>query len=196
MSINKTTAAAKEPVTEQLRTAALVVVCLAAALSVHPVSAAENTEPLIADWSDFQSSLEEAGYAGYSFEPAEVPVRIWIPDTLWQTELTEEDREEGYIGYFENEEEGQAMAVMYVDMGGMDLDAYIRILEEEDATGIRRAQINGTEAVFYDIEAEDTAVASFAADDGYNLELSFRPASDASFMDRILYTVFSVRKAE
>ncbi|MBR2765207.1 MAG: hypothetical protein IKE03_04415 [Blautia sp.] len=86
------------------KTAALLALCLLAAGSVHPVSAAENEELLIADWSDFQDSLEKAGYNGYSFEPAELPVQIWIPDTLWQTELTEEDWEEGYIGYFENEE--------------------------------------------------------------------------------------------
>ncbi len=173
-----------------------MMLCLLTAQSVSLVSAAEAAEPLTAEWEDMQSSLEEAGYAGYDFEPAELPIRIWIPDTLWQTELTEEDREEGYIGYFENEEAGQAMAVMYVDMGGMDLEGYIQVLEQGDATGIRRAQINGMDAVLYDIADEDVAVVSFAVDGGYNLELSFRPVSDDGFVDRILYTVFSVRPSE
>ena len=61
----------------------------------------------------------------------EISIAIWLPDGINPVELTEEDVENGYIGYFMSEDESAVVAVMYVDVDGMSLEEYAEYLSAE-----------------------------------------------------------------
>ena len=67
------------------------------------------------NWSDVEEAASQIAGEFKTFD--EISVKIWIPDTLQAVELSDDDRENGYIGYFADE--NSAVAVQYVDMNGM-----------------------------------------------------------------------------
>ena len=175
-------------------TTATAVITACCMLSGSAAAAAQ--EPVVAQWSDFEEDLETTGYEGEFFEMDELYLKMWIPAELKKVELTEQDREEGYLDYFESKDGKKAMGIMYVNWDGMELSEYAEVLSGRGAVGIGNAVINGLDALVYEIESEDTGVVSFATESGYILEMSYRPLSDEEFSDKILYTTFSIQPVE
>ena len=79
------------------------------------------------NWSDVEEAASQIAGEFKTFD--EISVKIWIPDTLQAVELSDDDRENGYIGYFADE--NSAVAVQYVDMNGMSLEEYEAALKED-----------------------------------------------------------------
>ena len=112
----------------------------------------------------------------------EIDLMMWVPDALKEVELTDEDTEAGYIGYFQDEEESATVSVMYVDADIEDLETYKAGLAETDGVeNIDDIIINGAPAVSYDIPEEDITCLTFTTEAGYILEFAFKPLSDENF---------------
>ena len=75
----------------------------------------------------------------------EIAVKIWVPAEMQAVELTEEDVENGYIGYYSNEEKGWNMAVVYANVEGMSI---------EDATKLATAAATLNIAAFGPMEGK------------------------------------------
>lgn len=133
------------------------------------------------NWSDAEEQITEAGWEGDFVSFDEIAVKMWVPAVLQPVELTDEDVEGGYIGYFQTEDEAAAMSVMYVDVDGMELDEYKEQISELGASNITDVVLNGLEGVAYDIEENDTTSVAFATEAGYILEVTFSPESDEGF---------------
>ena len=71
-------------------------------------------------WASVEENASQIAGEFKTFD--EISVKIWMPDVLKAVELSDEDREGGYIGYFMTEDESAAVAVMYVNMEGMSLE--------------------------------------------------------------------------
>ena len=83
----------------------------------------------------------------------EISIMIWIPDALEETELSDEDKEGGYIGYFMTEDQSAAVVVQYVDVNGMTLEDYqAAIAEDEGVTEIEAGTVNGLPALSYEYD--------------------------------------------
>ena len=100
----------------------LVVLILALCMLCSAAFAAEL------NWSDAEENASQIAGEFKTFD--EISVKIWIPDTLQSVELSDEDRENGYIGYFAADEEN-GVAVQYVNMNGMSLEEYAAELKED-----------------------------------------------------------------
>ena len=140
------------------------------------VALAEETPSLT--WSDFEPVLEAAGVTGQFYNFDDVAVKIWLPDGINPVELTEEDTEKGYIGYFADEEQSCAVAVMYVDVNGMTLEEYGEYLGGlDDVTEVEMATVNGLPCVTYTMPGQDCVCISFTTEAGYVLEVTCSPQS-------------------
>ena len=125
----------------------------------------------------------------------EISVKIWIPDVLKESELSDEDREGGYIGYFMTDDQSAAVGVQYVDMNGMSLDDYQEaISEDEGVTEIERGTLNGFDALSY--EYNGNGVIAFTTEMGYILEVSCGPLSDDGFKAVAAIVICSIQPAE
>ena len=110
----------------------------------------------------------------------EIAVKIWMPAVLQAAELTDEDKEAGYIGYYATDD--AAVAVMYVDMEGMTLEEYAAQLKEDaEVSGIETGTVNGLPALSYMLKEKDVACVAFTTEMGYILEVSCAPISDEGF---------------
>lgn len=134
------------------------------------------------NWEDVAEAVEEAGWEGDFVSFDEIAVKMYVPDALQMTELTDEDRESGYIAYFMTEDESAAASVMYVDADGMELEEYQTYLEgEADVDEVEAGILNGVPVLTYTMPENDTACVSLATEAGYILEFAFSPISDEGF---------------
>ena len=127
----------------------------------------------------------------------EIAVKIWMPAVLKAVELTDEDREAGYIGYFMTDDQSAAVAVMYVDMNGMTLEEYEAELQnDEGVSDIEAGSVNGLATLSYAIKERDAGVLAFTTQKGYILEVSCAPISDEGFSSVVAVIISSIQAAD
>ena len=126
-------------------------------------------------WEQVAPMLEEAGITGEFVTFDEIAVKIFVPDGMAAAELTDEDRQNGYIGYFAAED-GDAIAIQYVDLNGMELADYAAQVAEVGATEIETGPVNGLPCISY--EYNTNLCCSFTTQMGYILEVTVGPLPD------------------
>ena len=126
-------------------------------------------------WEQVAPMVEESGLTGEFVTFDEIAVKLFVPTGMNAVELSDEDRQNGYIGYFAADD-GSAIAVQYVDMNGMTLTDYAAQLAETDATGIETGTVNGLPCVSY--EFGTNLCCSFTTQMGYILEVTVGPVED------------------
>lgn len=140
------------------------------------VAMAEGTASL--NWSDFEPILEQAGITGQFYTFDQIAVKIWLPDGMNAVELSEDDIANGYIGYYQPEDQSGAVAVMYVDVNGMSLEEYAQYLTNEaGATEVEVGTVNGLPCVSYKLPEQDSVSVTFTTEAGYMLEVTCAPLS-------------------
>ncbi len=150
---------------------------LVALLIFATVAIAEEVPAL--NWADVEPVLEAGNVAGDFYTFDEIAIKIWMPEGLNPVELTEEDVEAGYIGYFQPEDESAAVAIMYVDVDGMTLEDYAAYLSDEsDVTEVELGTVNGIPCISYKMPEQDSVSVMFATEAGYALEVTCLPMSE------------------
>ena len=145
------------------------------------------------NWSDVEEAASQIAGEFKTFD--EISVKIWIPDTLQAVELSDDDRENGYIGYFADE--NSAVAVQYVDMNGMSLEEYEAALKDDaDVSELEFGTVNGLPALSYMLKENDTACIAFTTEMGYILEVACAPMSDEGFAGVVALVISSIQSAE
>ena len=124
----------------------------------------------------------------------EISVKIWIPATLVEIELSEEDRQNGYIGYIQREDGSAAIAVQYVDMNGLTLEDYQALLQQNGVAETEPGTVNGLPALSY--EYNGNGVVAFTTELGYILEVSCGPLADETFAEEASIAMCSIQAAE
>lgn len=149
----------------------LLMLCLLA-----PAALAEGTAVL--NWEDVVPVLEAGNVTGQFYTFDEISVKIWLPDGMLPVELTEEDKANGYIGYFMPEDQSAQMAVVYLDTNGMSLDEYAQSLSSDgDVTEVEKGTVNGFPCVSYKLPKQDSVSVAFTTEAGYILEVTCAPLS-------------------
>ena len=165
------------------------------------VASAEQAQTLQLNWEEYAAEIEaseeaKATLAGDFVTMEEIALKLYIPAAFEQVELTDEDREAGYIAYFAMGED-MGIGIQYVDAGGMSLEEYAQLLTE-DGVECTNAVVNGLTALAYSFTEDDreTAVLAFSTEKGYILEISFVPANDKGFAAVATVVMASVQAAE
>ncbi|SFG45825.1 hypothetical protein [Oribacterium sp. WCC10] len=148
------------------------------------------------NWSDVVALDEESGddiiSKGRFVNFDEVDCKMWIPNSIKEVELTADDKEDGYIGYYESKNQDCAVAVVYVNTG-LDLEEYLEALKKTD--GVEYAnyiKVNGNTAISYDMPDDDTSCLAFETENGYILEFSFAPTTGDKVLETIGYMGCSI----
>ena len=138
-----------------------------------------TAETVVVNWEDyFGPAIEETGIEGEFVTFDEIAVKIWLPSQLQAAELTDEDRAEGYIGYFSEDSDNATVAIVYVDTDGMTIEEYAAQLQEiEGVSDIELAIVNGLPCVNYQVKENDTLSVAFSTQAGYILEITMYPLS-------------------
>ena len=157
-----------------------VVMALCLMLSATAVLAEEA--PAL-NWEDFKTILTEAGVTGEFVTFDEIAVKIWIPEGMNAVELTQEDIDKGFIGYFAPEDQSASLSVVYVDTDGMTLEEYGENLANmEGVTEIEFGTVNGLPCVTYEIPEQSSMSIAFTTEAGYVLEVTCWPLGDENAM--------------
>ena len=180
---------------KQMKTLFSVTLILVLLCSISVCAFAEE-ETTVMNWKDAEKTMKKAGIKGDFVTFDEVEVKMWLPDLFQPVELTQEDRDSGYIAYYSTEDGDAAIAVVYVDVGGMKLDEYLEALKDEGIEDAKIVTVNGNEAVTYTLEENDSASLSFATEEGYILEFTVAPYSEEAFRAIDAAILSSVQAAE
>ena len=171
-------------------------------LGCTAVASAEQAQTLELNWENFAGEIEaseeaKAALSGDFVTLEEIALKLYIPATFEQAELTDEDREAGYIAYFAMGED-MGVGIQYVDMSGMSLEEYAQRLTEEYGFECMNAVVNGLPALAYSFTENDreTSVLAFSTEKGYILEIAFAPTNDEGFGAVATVLMASVQAAE
>ena len=166
------------------------------------VASAEQAQTLQLNWEEYAAEIEaseeaKAALSGDFVTMEEIALKIYIPAAFEQAELTDEDREAGYIAYFTMAED-QGIGLQYVDMSGVSLEEYAQRLTEEYGFECMNAVVNGLPALAYSFTENDreTSVLAFSTEMGYILEIAFAPTNDEGFAAVATVLMASVQAAE
>ncbi|MBQ6290132.1 MAG: hypothetical protein IJK71_12925 [Clostridia bacterium] len=141
-------------------------------------------------WASVEESASQIAGEFKTFD--EISVKIWIPEVLQAVELSDEDRESGYIGYFASDD--AAVAVQYVNMEGMSLEEYeAQLKEDSEVSDIEAGTVNGLPALSYAIKDKDTGVVAFTTEMGYILEVACGPLSNEGFAQMVGIILSSIQ---
>ena len=172
----------------------LALVLTAMMLVIGGAAIAEEVTEL--NWADMEPAAAEMGIETDNFAVYEdIGMMFLVPQVFVQTELTEEDVENGLIDYYMTADETAAIGVYYLDAQGMGLEEFAASLAEE---GIEPdlANINGLGAVVYEDAEEDMVGVVFATEAGNMVEFVFAPASDEGFAAVAMTVIGSIQAAE
>lgn len=134
-------------------------------------------------WAEVEPQIaDNESWAGDFVTFEDIAIAMYVPDSFEPVELSDEDLEAGYVGYFTLGEEA-AVGVQYVDMDGMELDEYAALLTEEyGVTDATLMLINEIGALSYtNPDDENVGVIAIATQMGYIMEFSFSPITDEGF---------------
>ena len=165
-----------------------MMLCVGAAFATE----AEQTDVIEINWPDIEAQGAETIAQGDFVTFDEIAVKIWIPNVFAAVELSDEDREQGYIGYYQVEDGSAAIGVMYVEVG-MTLEEYKEQAVEAGASDVEDVIINGGSAVSYTMSESDTACVSMITDSGYVFEVSGAPVSDEEFASLLSIVMASIQ---
>ena len=166
------------------------------------VASAEQAQTLQLNWEEYAAEIEaseeaKATLAGDFVTMEEIALKLYNPAAFEQVELTDEDREAGYIAYFAMGED-KGVGIQYVDVGGMSLEEYAQRLTEEYGYECMDAVVNGLPALAYSFTEDDreTAVLAFSTENGDILAFSLVPANHKGFAAVATGLLASVQAAE
>ena len=181
---------------------ALVMAAMMVAGSMGTVCFAGETEAPVTElnWSDVEGYLDQLGIEGDFVSFDEIAMKMWLPDNLKEVELTDEDKEEGFIGYFEStddSDEQSAVSVVYVDLDGMDIMDYADQLAGMDGVSdIEPGIVNGLPCVSYEMKDQDSGTLAFMTEAGYGLEVTCTPVSSDEAQAMVAFILSSIMPDE
>ncbi len=148
--------------------------------------------PYDINWADMaeEETIAEGDFVAFD----EVALKMWVPTVFEAVELSDDDRAQGYIGYY-LAGDSSAISVMYVDAGVTTLEEYKELATQAGATDIEDLILNGMPAISYTLTESDTACLSIVTDAGYVFEVSGAPVSDEGISAVITLVMASVQAA-
>lgn len=115
------------------------------------------------------------------YQIGDYDLAMWIPSPLGETELTDEDIENGYIAYLMTDDGEDGVSVTVTPAEGVTLKELKEFYEEEGIEGVELGLINGIPVLTYTYDETDSMNALFMSDDDEFMQVSCWPASDDNF---------------
>ncbi|OON86863.1 hypothetical protein BXO88_06270 [Oribacterium sp. C9] len=157
---------------------AMLVAVIMAILSFGMVSFAKGNVTEL-KWSDGEKTAKQEGIKGKFVELDEVAIKFWLPNDYKASKLTKDDKENGYIAYYEDGKTDGVVAVVLLDAGIKSLSDYKKELKKmDDVSEIEDCIINDIDCIGYRVKDENTMNISYSTESGKILEFTFAPVTD------------------
>ena len=154
----------------------------ASAASASEDPAAPDTQSDQGEQADSQAEDAAADAADHFVFFDDIGMRMYLVPGFEEMEISEEDREMGYLAYYEKEDLSAAVGVMLVNADGTDTRSYKESLRQLGVVSdITDVIVNGRRGVRFRIEDEQALYVGFPTQAGYIIEFSFAPVDDESF---------------
>jgi hypothetical protein len=179
----------------------LLAVSLAAVMTLSLSCTAFADEEAAADITDFEwiamkAVLDQSGIDGNFVSFDDAGMKVWIPDLYEETELTDEDIENEYLGWYISEEQddgvvGQIGIGLY-DMGADSIDEYIDGLKEAGYDTAESVTVNGMDGALHFINEDgyDAVLLGVMGEDGRIFEVAVHPISTEEYT-AVAYAILS-----
>ena len=155
------------------------------------------------NWGDLIEDLAEDNLEGEFVIINELGLKMWIPEDMKEETVDEDMKDAGYLRYYTSSNQKAkgtndkpTVAVTYVDMDGLGLPAYEKLVETSGGSGLTELNLNGLGAITYDLEEADLTAIAFVTERGYIVEFLFYPMSDEAFAKEVEYMTASIMSAE
>ncbi len=154
---------------------------------------AAETEETEFNWDEIKDFEEVEDGDFYTSE--DYNLKFWVPEDL-EDVLDQEDIDEGYIGFFMDDDGEEAITICVYDEE-TTLEDWLTTLETEyGVTGSTICTVNDLNVILYYDEEEDCFFADFATEDGEILEFMYYPYSDEDFYEDIVISLYSIMPAK
>ncbi len=158
---------------------ALLLAVVMAIFSLGMVSFAKGNSITEMSWSDGEQAVKESGIKGSFVTLDEIDIKFWVPNDYKPVKITDDEKEDGFIAYYENSKTKGVVSVMYVDLNGMSLEEYKKELKGmSDVTEVEDCIINDIKCVGYRMPEQDSLCLFYTTQKGYGLEFTFAPVTD------------------
>ena len=145
------------------------------------------------NWADMEAMIDLVDLDGGFYRYPGLDFRVWIPGTLQQTQITEEQVDRSWIDFFTDESEDCAI-VIQLDYLGMPLEQ-LKATAESEYSGVSLLKINGRDALVY-FQNDDAMSVVFPAEDGYFVMLTYGGITDQDFMAAAAISMASLQADE
>lgn len=175
----------------------LIVLLFVILLFAVPAAAQEQkvTEML---WEDAKGGLDSTATRGDFVDFEEAGIRIFIPDILTQADLAEPLKNNGYLGYYKNEDHSMMVLVSKIESEDEtpadfveDMRSYI---PEVSMVGLYR--INGIDAAIFDDPTHDEHDCVYKVADDCLIRISVQPFSNWTAAMLSTFVFYSVQMLE
>ncbi len=162
-----------------------------------PAYAEAETEATLMELDWDETLPETLGVDGDFYTFDEIAVQMFVPAVMQPVELTEEDVEQGFIGYFATDDESAVASVVYVGADGETVEEYAEELAAmDDVEDVEMGILNGIECVTYSLPEQDSNSVAFATEAGNLLEFTFAPMSDEGYKSVASLMTLSIQPYE
>lgn len=167
-------------------TAVVMAVSFALTFPAAVFASDTDAEPVKVDesslnWEDAEAKIDAAEMDGDYIIYDDIAARLWVPVTMKDAEITEEQEDEGYIDAFEDSTYNGGFSVVLLDSEEMTLETYEEYLKgESDVKGITRIGLNDLECTLYQIPSQKSISAVFETEYHHILEFTFAPYTEDS----------------
>ena len=146
------------------------------------------------DWASFQDTAAEVDKNAQFVEISETGLAMWLPSAFSDTELTDEDIEDGFVAYLTTADESASVSV-YTWGENETIDSILKYYADKNQEA-QPVLINGIKAVVASNTEKDLTLVDYTLGDGKSLEFSFWPASDEGFAPISYLMIASLQAAE
>ena len=170
----------------------LVAIILTLMLCVGVAFADETSVEI--NWADLEEEGAETIALGDFVAFDEIALKMWVPSVFEAVELSDDDKAQGYIGYY-LAADGSAITAMYFNAGVSTLEEYKELVAQSGATDMEDVIVNGIPAIDYTITESDTVCLCIADDAGNIFAVSGAPVSDEGMSALLIFVMASVQAA-
>ena len=176
-----------------LRKLAAILVSVLLMTAVFPLCVSAEAEAVDVDLSEILEEFDDSGIEGRFQNIEGGGISLFVPDFMERAELTEEEKEDGYLAAFRSEEDGWELAA--VSIGEADsLEELAEMLDEEEIE-YSVQEFNGGKYVICLAEENNAAFVFMENKAGGLQEVVFMPADDDDFMSLAEMMLFTIRPA-
>ena len=180
--------------------ALLMLSSLAVTAFAEAAESADSSTTVSLDYVEL--SKDEYNYdGGVEATVSDVGLQIWLPEYLYDgnQELTEEDDSKGFLVKMQDAQ-GGPLAFSVATLGTDQVESLEQwvayLLTHDGYSNVQMVNVNGIDAVAYNIPSMDTETISFHMNNNDILEFYFSPFSDEDWNEMIRAMICSIEVAE